>query len=193
MRTECGRCGSSNLSAKGTCRPCNRDAMRRHRERHPDPLKGPRKSKYADLDFPCEGCGSRVIVRGADRSVHEGQFCSPRCAGKAHLHSNNPNWRGGIGNINGYNWVRLSPEERVTHTCCVRNGKHIPTHRYRAELALGRCLKPGERVHHINGNKLDNRNSNLLVCDNAYHGYLHAEMSRRWQQENFGDGLKGAA
>lgn len=51
---------------------------------------------------------------------------------------------------------------------------HVLIHRCNAEKKLGRKLKPGEVVHHINRNKLDNRLSNLWVFKNqAQHSYFH--------------------
>jgi hypothetical protein len=120
------------------------------------------------------------------RSQHRGRFCSMKCVWRAHVQAGNPKWRGGRRVYNGYAWVMLPPEERTQHTCGVRSGRYIPEHRLKVERVLGRCLRDGEAVHHINGDKLDNRNENLLVCSNSYHAWLHAEMSRRYMREKFG-------
>jgi hypothetical protein len=54
------------------------------------------------------------------------------------------------------------------------DGNYVFVHILMAEKALGRYLKPGEVVHHIDGNKLNNVNSNLVICPSeSYHQLLH--------------------
>ena len=54
------------------------------------------------------------------------------------------------------------------------NGKKKPVHVLIAESLLGRKLAPDEVVHHINGNKKDNRPENLQVMQRGEHSKLHA-------------------
>jgi hypothetical protein len=53
------------------------------------------------------------------------------------------------------------------------NGKQINICRYILEQKLGRPIKPGELVHHINGNKLDDRPENLELVTPKSHSTIH--------------------
>lgn len=55
------------------------------------------------------------------------------------------------------------------------NGKHKLEHRYIMEQFIGRKLTRFEFVHHINGNKKDNRIENLKIMSPQEHNKLHKE------------------
>lgn len=116
----------------------------------------------------CEECG--VIVKMPPfqfkRSKHH--FCSPQCHMKFMNRELNP--------------TRMTPEVREKlrnaklnsgegKTYTKTYGRH--THRIVAEQMLGRPLKKGEIVHHIDGNKRNNDPSNLVVMTQSEHCRLH--------------------
>lgn len=68
----------------------------------------------------------------------------------------------------GYPTVKC-PEHPLTN----KRG-YIYEHRLVAERAVGRYLKEIEVVHHVDGNKKNNLQSNLVICqDDNYHKFLH--------------------
>lgn len=57
------------------------------------------------------------------------------------------------------------------------NGREKSVHVIIAERALGKPLPEQAVVHHANENKSDNRNRNLVICENElYHKLLHIRL-----------------
>lgn len=54
-------------------------------------------------------------------------------------------------------------------------GNKIRLHRQKAQKILGRRLKYGEVVHHMDQDPTNDENSNLCICTIGYHVWLHAK------------------
>ena len=108
------------------------------------------------------------------------RFCSYKCRGlyqkTAFVGKGNPRWKNGI-DIRGAGYRAVHcPGHPKAH----RN--KVYEHRLVMEKSLGRFLKPGEEIHHINGNKLDNRISNLVLTSHSEH------MKLEWSKRNLRTG-----
>ena len=85
--------------------------------------------------------------------------------------ADNPMWKGGRREHNGY--ILIRPEYGYPNT---RADGYISEHRYNMEKHIGRPLKKDETIHHVNGDRKDNRIENLLLLENRHHVLKHYEV-----------------
>ena len=78
------------------------------------------------------------------------------------------NWKGGKIVAHGRAYV-FDP----SHPNAILNKNYVQRARWLISKKLGRPLLTNEHVHHINGNKLDDRLSNLVLLTNSIHMKLH--------------------
>ena len=97
------------------------------------------------------GCSASGIHRRMKKMGLKAKRSGPK-SGDRHT-----GWKGGIIYLKGYRYI-YSPD----HPNCTK-AKRVAEHRLVMEQKLGRYLHPKEVVHHVNGDILDNRESNLAV------------------------------
>jgi len=111
----------------------------------------------------CDNCGKEFdTYKSYDKRNYKHRFCSKKCEGEfRNLKNSVSHWQGGsVSGSTGYKYIMYQ-------------GKAIEEHRLVMMKHLGRDLKEDEVVHHINGNKLDNRIENLQLMTRSEHHSLH--------------------
>jgi len=112
----------------------------------------------------CERCGKERWVR-CIRGIPEHKLCVTCHGGGPHPNSKKPreSW------VTDEGYVVLN---NPLHPQAWKNGG-IRRSRFILEQALGRPLKKGMVVHHINGNVQDDRPENLMELSRQEHSKLH--------------------
>lgn len=156
----CAQCGVEyrpwNRAQKycsNTCKSVSRrkpDARPRNKRPYVSQRMADRQPK------PCEHCGEIFAPLTA-----VSRFCSVRCKAA-----------NTVGNVidttDGYRWIRVPPG-----TPGAFKNNYMPEHRWVMQQSLGRPLTKLETVHHINGDKTDNRLENLQLRQGKHGKHAH--------------------
>jgi len=94
---------------------------------------------------------------------------------------NNNQWNGGKVKVYSH-----ASQNKTNHYIKVKMSTHpfsdiqgyIMQHRLVMEAYIGRYLNKEEIIHHINGNKSDNRIENLLITNNHEHLQYHSQLRK---------------
>ena len=166
MNRRCDYCGEditrspSNFHKQNFCNiKCRTNWQKEHLVGDVCPSwKGGKKTRR------CEYC-KKDISRHSSR-FYKRYFCSRECKAewwKVHIVGDaHPRWKGGVHKEKG-GYLRYG------------SGKHLKrrVHTVLIEESIGRHIKKGEEVHHINGIRDDNRLENLLLLTHEKHMNLH--------------------
>lgn len=168
-------------------------------------IKGGISDRKNGKDLSCKLCGKIVYV--PKYRLKTFSYCSRKCSAqlayKNRIYkplskeikdkiSNNltgrfrgedsPHWKGGrILYADGYIYIYSS-----NHPYKDSHG-YVFEHRLIVEKEIKRYLLPSEHIHHINGNKQDNRIENLKILTNSEHLKLHWQES---ENNNFKNAKK---
>lgn len=117
-------------------------------------------------------CGASTVRRKAE----EFGICKGKGKARVPRGADHWSWRGGK-HEDGRGYIRL---RMPGHPNANKNG-YVLEHRYVAAEQLGRPLASTEEVHHIDGNKHNNKPDNLIVVPKGEHQKLHARVCQELQ------------
>lgn len=144
---------------------CNQRCYFDHRD-----LAGENSSQWKgdDLNKVCETCQKEYRTY-----KHDQRFCSRQCLYDSMKGSNASWWKGGK-RLTEQGYIQIWTPEHPSVAHRSSNWKYVLEHRLVMEQQLGRYLESHETVHHINGDRTDNRPENLQLRSSKHgKGVIH--------------------
>lgn len=156
--------GSAKVRAKGNCLYCNKEFEKRRSSSKYCSVTCQAAARVTRVKVECAKCGlefevwpSKVTKRNyCSRDCHI-QWWRENCPAGDRSH----NWKGGRTYMDGYVWVTVGRNNRVQE------------HRLVVEQTFDIKLGKDDIVHHINGDKTDNRIENLQIMTRGEHLIVH--------------------
>lgn len=117
----------------------------------------------------CKKCGGEFHAPPSARR----KYCSPECyaatSSEERRREKAVGWRSGESLTDkGYRLILCGKEHPMAN-----NNGYVAEHRLVMAEVLGRHLARHEHVHHVNGDRLDNRPENLEVVSRGQHTRIH--------------------
>ena len=125
------------------------------------------REKRPEANRVCRQCGKEFRINPAylTRRHNAGIYCSRQC-------------------MNTYQAEHyIKGIDKQGYEVLTVNNKRIRVHRIVMEAMLGRPLLSSEHIHHLNGNKSDNRPDNLRLFSSSEHAKLHS--AERWERDSY--------
>ena len=143
--------------------------------------EGSKRDTHKRNAFVCPQCG----ITFADRFRKNRKFCSYKCKSENQIGKTKSEET--INNIrkslieNGITHIEPLYEDKKGFIKITGTSKGY--HTIIAENVLGRELKSNEVVHHIDGDRSNNLNNNLVICERSLHPTIHYKMKQRGRQQ----------
>lgn len=149
-------------------------------------IKEEKYRKGKNVWFKCDNCQKEVkrrYSRFKRNKKHKNHFCSPKCSYAFIQKEKHPNWKGGkYVNSYGYKMIHKDFVDEKYHSMCASDG-YIPEHRLVMAKKLNRPLKTEELVHHVDENRLNNKENNLEIVTKGEHSKIHYNIKQEDKQK----------